>query len=119
MNHLRSEAPLETDKAPVGLCPVCQSDAKTHYLDAACPRRGITTEYTFFKCLDCGMIYLNPPLSAQELADCYDASYAEEWGNTRSLKQKVEHFLAKRLPVKPPGKLLDVGCGSGAYLSYA
>jgi ubiquinone/menaquinone biosynthesis C-methylase UbiE len=101
------------------MCLVCRSDSKTHYLNATSGRRGVTTEYSYYKCLECGMVYLDPPLSEQELAECYDHLYEHEWGQSRSLKQKIEHFLAKRLPVDPPGKLLDVGCGSGAYLAYA
>lgn len=119
MSNFGTETMSEPDTAYPGLCPICRSGSKSHFLDAACPRRGITTEYSYYKCLDCGMVYLDPPLTDQELADCYDSSYEEEWGNTRSMKQKVEHFLTKRLPVDPPGKLLDVGCGGGAYLSYA
>jgi len=119
MNTAQPDATPKSDTNPTGLCPVCQSGSKTHYMDAACPRRGVTTEYSYYKCSDCNMVYLDPPLTDQQLAEVYDSSYEEEWGDSRSLKQRVEHFLAKRLPVDPPGKLLDVGCGSGAYLSYA
>jgi SAM-dependent methyltransferase len=65
------------------------------------------------------MVHLHPRLAEVALADCYQAQYEAEYGGTRKLKQAVEHFLVKRLPRRPPGRLLDYGCGTGSYLFAA
>ena len=51
------------------------------------------------------------------MSKLYKEEYEDEWGKMRELKQKMEHFCYKRLPGYKPGRLLDIGCGSGAYLA--
>ena len=97
-------------------CPLCGDDRAHFFRRAACPRRGITEEYTYVRCSGCTLVRLDPFPTAGSLDACYDTDYESEWGSQRGLKQRVENLLVKRLPRKPPGRLLDVGCGTGAYL---
>jgi SAM-dependent methyltransferase len=88
-------------------CHVCSSTNDITYLEA----RG----YRIARCRDCGLWYVNPQPTAQELHEFY-ASYddGEQW------RTREEHFNrgVRRaiLRNKPSGTVLDIGCGSGNFL---
>jgi SAM-dependent methyltransferase len=88
-------------------CHVCSSTNDVTYLQA----RG----YRIAVCADCGLWYVNPQPTPQELRDFY-AGYddGEQW------RAREEHFNrgVRRaiLRSKPSGRVLDIGCGSGNFL---
>jgi 2-polyprenyl-3-methyl-5-hydroxy-6-metoxy-1,4-benzoquinol methylase len=80
-------------------------------------------KFQVVKCRNCGLIYINPRPKQEEIGNFYpEESY---WGclgqNERSKKEILENYgeiyqLVK--DCKPrPGRVLDVGCGSGELLS--
>ncbi len=99
-------------------CPICGSTDYTTYLKASCPRTGDKKQTTLVKCHSCSMIFNSPMISQEQIIAAYHPDYEQDWGKYRSLKQKAEFILAKRLPrTISPGSLLDIGCGTGAYLA--
>jgi SAM-dependent methyltransferase len=88
-------------------CHVCSSTAHVSYLEA----RG----YRIARCLRCGLWYLNPQPTWEELREFY-ASYddGEQW------RKREEHFnrgvrrAIRR--IRRSGTVLDIGCGSGNFL---
>lgn len=84
-------------------------------------------EFQLVKCAGCGLRYLNPRPTQEELAAYYPATYysfrADEvkcemnWRRRLSQRIKDRRDLAG-LPRGEPGmKALDVGCGSGGFLA--
>jgi 2-polyprenyl-3-methyl-5-hydroxy-6-metoxy-1,4-benzoquinol methylase len=85
-------------------------------------------KYCYVRCKNCGLIYQNPQLSAEEVAphysneySCYQSPYKKQKKNWISQKS-VEFGLNKRWDsvrqyVKS-GTLLDVGCATGIFLSF-
>ncbi len=91
------------------------------YLDVA-------GNYHLVRCLNCGLIYQNPQLTAGELLDHYPsdeyALYHEIAGqDSGGLKRlDLQHGMARRCrqvqTYKPsPGRLLDVGCATGSFMA--
>ncbi len=83
------------------------------------------------RCLSCGLNYVNPRLSSAELQKLYtedfytsDASPAgcdcstehSEWYDRTRFQADLKQIHAF---IKPPGRLLDVGCGLGRFLEMA
>ena len=80
----------------------------------------------------CGLVFANPRLTKDAAADFYSKSYFENhtshemgYDNYVSDKELVEKTFRRRLAeienkwIKKPGKVLDVGCATGFFLSIA
>lgn len=77
-------------------------------------------EFEIRTCRDCGLVYVSPQPTAEELPRFYDAFYAdtsEEAANERTLGW-VEPHIARLIKRRCPegGRLFEVGCGFGALL---
>ncbi|MCL5102484.1 MAG: class I SAM-dependent methyltransferase [Armatimonadetes bacterium] len=78
-----------------------------------------------FRCLSCGFVSQFPGPGASTIVTCYDDVYSRD-----SLKDGTEFYYSNRQPVfediveriagmQPSGKLLDIGCADGHFLSVA
>lgn len=78
-------------------------------------------KYTAVKCLNCGLIWIDPLPTAEELNQFYTKYYQYRVNEVKlSEQRKVMYELDKNwleLFVKK-GKLLDIGCSDGSFLSY-
>ena len=80
-------------------------------------------------CSECGIIFLDPQPSAEEIAQLYSKEYFEgdfrcghagSYFNDESIGNIVDHPLLQRIRgFKPEGKFLEVGCAGGAFLHAA
>jgi 2-polyprenyl-3-methyl-5-hydroxy-6-metoxy-1,4-benzoquinol methylase len=96
-------------------CAICSVEDAEHRFD----KQGLK----IVRCRRCGLMYVNPRLSMDELRELYnaqkisDTSYYE-----RTAKDDAVSF-AKRLKLierhRAPGRLLDIGCGPGTFLALA
>jgi SAM-dependent methyltransferase len=88
-------------------CHACSSNDDATFLEA----RG----YRIARCRNCGLWFVNPQPTTEELKHFY-ATYDEGvvWrGSEEHFNRGVRKAI---LRVKPPGMILDVGCGSGNFL---
>jgi SAM-dependent methyltransferase len=83
-------------------------------------------EFAWYRCPDCGLLFLNPRPTPQSIAFYYPDKYAAyrpaiddeswvimRWKRRRNLRKQIE-AVSRRLV---PGRLLDVGCATGNYLA--
>ena len=98
-------------------------------------RRYSITRFEVLSCRQCEQIFLHPLLepdevrelfaslysvgegSVPELKDYYSYTFEDEPGNP--LVQQYESWLDQIEAVRPPGRVLDIGCGTGLFLSVA
>ena len=108
----------------------------------------INGTFQLVKCLDCGLLYLNPQPESEELQRHYptesyyaystvkgatsimDSDKLDRWRTLReilvrplsrilpSLRSEMEKELAYLGPIRPGMRVLDVGCGVGNVLSF-
>ena len=96
------------------LCP-CGSSATPVDVFQTLTRR-------YVRCPDCGLVFLNPRPSKSLVEAFYRDDYDEAYGEAEASSDRHPVFesVARRLNLyrQPPGRLLDVGCGDGAFLSF-
>lgn len=77
--------------------------------------------FKVLQCLSCGLVFVHPFPETAGLAAHYDESYYKDWIGAQ--KEKRTKMWEKRLngleKSCPKGRLLDVGCGNGAFLELA
>jgi 2-polyprenyl-3-methyl-5-hydroxy-6-metoxy-1,4-benzoquinol methylase len=108
-------------------CPVCASRS------AALRYR--ITRFEILDCRDCGLVYLWPPPGPEEIRAMFTQLYTTGEGSvpelrsyyafcyedepTNPLVQSYERWLDELERHRAPGRLLDVGCGTGLFLAVA
>jgi SAM-dependent methyltransferase len=109
------------------LCPVCGSANTTLHLDgddslsAECvgSSRTLLSHGRILKCCKCGMCFRLFRPSADHLGELYrnadDEMYEAESGNRTKTARRHQRQVQRYF--KSPGRLVDVGCASGAFLS--
>ena len=81
-------------------------------------------QHTAYQCLNCGLVYIHPVPSDEELIKYYDAAYftnydPDEERRGKRYRQRLNQYkidLKHILKYKSSGTVLDFGCGNGKYL---
>src|SRR5206468_5655669 len=101
-----------------GQCPLCSSAAREPFLSAPDVSYGFPGAFHVVRCRDCEMLYTHPRLSTEELERAYPREYTAHAAD-RALRRSAragDDDVWDRLPEIGQKRLLDVGCGGGAYL---
>ncbi len=102
-------------------CNFCgSSDAQLRYVLRDL-RLGLSTEYQFMQCKQCGLWYLTP-IPSVELEQYYPDQYAPFHQESASNSWGVLHYGMRRrrqavLRYQQSGCLLDLGCATGDFLN--
>src|ERR1039458_5391925 len=108
------------ERPPVKACHVCEG-VRVYYLFS-------TSDHRVVRCEDCGLVFLNPQPSDDELARIYGADYFlgsdSEKGRLAAGEIKLataRFYLSEIRRYRGPesGRLLEIGCGDGDLLVLA
>jgi glycosyltransferase involved in cell wall biosynthesis/protein-L-isoaspartate O-methyltransferase len=109
-----------TQRNAVKACHVC-GGGRVFYLFT-------TSDYRVVRCDDCGLVFLNPQPSDSELMRIYGADYflGSEHDAGRRAVSEIKQATARlylseirRYHGAAPGRLLEIGCGTGDFLALA
>lgn len=109
------------------VCPFCGSEAPGQVVVCAVDHLVSGEMFHVEQCQSCSLLYTNPRPNSLKIKDYYaSVSYISHAGDARSplewayqlvrrlmIRKKIG--LLKRF-VKPGGEVLDIGCGTGAFL---
>src|SRR6202000_778012 len=88
-----------------------------------------STDYRVVRCEDCGLVFLNPQPSDDELGRIYGTNYflGRETAEGRRLAHEIKQAtaqgylseIARYRGATTNGRLLEIGCGEGDFLELA
>jgi SAM-dependent methyltransferase len=102
-------------------CNLCGSDKRRLWRIAPVQRFGPPGEFELVQCRECGLVYVNPRPSPEEIKDYYPDAYRETRASLDEALRRwyQEDKLHKLQAHGKGGRLLDVGCGEGLFLHLA
>lgn len=111
-------------------CPICGDTYYDNYISGKDFVNNIDENFTYVRCNSCGLVYQNPRMTPQSLAEkLYSGNYSRQDLNMgRSLERIYSNifnayaklfFKLDRFPqINKKGTVLDIGCGGCAELNY-
>jgi len=103
-------------------CPFCGARQSLR-LYSTCSISG--DNFYLNRCLLCRAVFLSPTPTQQQLNQAYNDSYYGEGQEkfAACIEKVLDHFRRTRAArlakyIKPPSKILDIGCGNGRFLGY-
>jgi SAM-dependent methyltransferase len=107
-------------------CPLCDIDRAEAVTEVQDRLLGVEGQFALVKCPECGLLYLNPQPTMDEIARYYPAEYDSfvypNQGHMSWLRRaSIDYGLRKRRRAvtryKKAGRLLEVGCATGIFLN--
>ena len=99
-------------------CTLCGSKSNKTILTAKDHDCGIPGLFTISRCNECGMCYLNPQPTFEDIHKVYPRVYADKY-----MKELPYRLFDKRIKLLksllPDGRLLEIGCAAGHFLNIA
>ncbi|MDF1584444.1 MAG: class I SAM-dependent methyltransferase [Methyloprofundus sp.] len=125
MNILKKNVILEDVSCPLG----CQKNDEV-VLTGHDRLHDLPGEFTVVKCRTCGLMRTNPRPTPDTIGFYYPDDYGPYLGTqvpqskqNTSIMQQLKSFAkwlfrtnSMKLPSLPPGRMLEIGCASGAFL---
>lgn len=96
-------------------CIICNNNKFSVYKNG-------TMGEDIWKCENCGLVFTNPRPDFNSLKGKYGQEYFSYWIRPDQQKRRIKLWERRLKLVKqivPTGKLLDVGCGEGLFISRA
>lgn len=103
-------------------CPICGGAAREPLYATRDRHYGIQGEFQLVRCVGCQLVHLDPMYSDEELSNFYPTDYySYQPRTTKPAKELIRRLVGMRIHTKDPlfpkpGRMLDVGCGTGWIL---
>ncbi len=116
-------AELDIRKAPTSFreicCNLCGNTPHRFRCTAVDRLHGFEGQYRYVTCERCGLMFMNPQISPDQIGRVYPSDYSPHQGNLEPLKDSVKRILpgSVRNILTAHSVILDIGCGNGSFLA--
>lgn len=119
MNHPLAPIREELVKTVETPCRACGSSKHRLLFSADNIRRKAKRFFDVVQCEECGFKYINPSPTEETLKYYYE-DYMAHVPERLNRLERFYYFFFRNVKggMKPPGRLLDIGCGNGKYLDF-
>ena len=107
-------------------CALCGSDQNEFLFEGKDRLHGFAGTFSYVKCKQCGLVYMNPQICSGHMGYFYPKDYAPHQANTKRIQgkdaaranlRKRPFFACLDSKLTQESRVLDVGCGNGFFLS--
>ena len=101
-------------------CNLCDANNPKRLYEGIDRLHGFDGKFSYVRCQNCGLIYMDPQICFEELAHYYPQDYAPHKISKNSLGKKSSKLSIRKEylnHITPRSRILDVGCGSGRFLA--
>jgi SAM-dependent methyltransferase len=112
-------------------CYLCGGCDARPFIEAVDDLTGKPGRFTFARCEGCGLVYQSPRLTLEHIRPYYTDGYIahqrrNRWGilsplfnaAMSSLDRAKLRIVERYVEITPQSQVLDVGCGTGSFLSH-
>lgn len=101
-------------------CDLCDSDDTSLLFTATDMNQSKKGSFNIVRCKKCGLVYVNPRPTKQEIGKFYPKAYFLPPTDAKSGIDKYQYEKMKKIKkFKKAGKILDIGCGAGYFIAVA
>lgn len=102
------------------ICNLCGSNVAKHWCRGIDRLHGFDGQFSYVRCRNCGLVYMNPQICFEELGRYYPQDYAPHKAagkpiNPKTTKLPIREACLNR--ISSQSRVLDIGCGSGGFLA--
>lgn len=108
------------------VCDLCGSNNRKFLFDSRDRLHGFEGAFSYVRCTECGLVYMNPRISSDDIGKFYPTDYGPHQAKPDK-RQRKPRMLKTELKKKPlsaavcdkltqKNRLLDVGCGNADFL---
>lgn len=109
------------------ICAVCENEDIRELFTRRYGKIVSRDEESFFRCNNCGLIFISPQPSREALQNYYDQNYYNPWqldkeeaeSTMRNKARTFKNWLNEIEKYFSVGKILDIGCATGFFLEVA
>lgn len=108
------------------VCDLCGSNNRKFLFNARDRLHGLEGTFSYVRCTECGLVYMNPQISSDDIGKCYPTDYGPHQAKPakRQLYPRILKTGLKKKPLsaaicdklRQHNRLLDVGCGNADFL---
>jgi SAM-dependent methyltransferase len=122
-------------------CNLCGSKDSTFLFDAKDRLHGISGKFSYVRCSECGLVYMNPQVLPEEIGKLYPSDYAPHSTSAKGTAAGIRSLYNRLMktpviaqflrwvtnvkiasdiyrPLDHKSRILDIGCGAGAFLNH-
>ncbi len=97
-------------------CNLCESRQWKMFVIGTDRLHGFEGRFSYVRCVRCGLVFMNPQVPPEQMGRYYPEDYSPHHKKAPESRPEINLPRAVLKQLRPDSAVLDIGCGSGAFL---